>query len=243
VLGEVFLIVNSIDNFLNIFREVDQLNRKTLEILRFILEQDKLISVINLNLDRVSDSRKMNDIFARLEIDRSDELQEVLDLDPGVKLGELGQDLEDDDGLELGGELREGFTDFLEERVRIVGKVNNISRVFNKEEEFLDFIGAEFKDVVSEDVREQFALGLDGSLRADQVDNVLSGFFRKGGFVGGRRDTEDRKHKRAGLLTEFVSSDLLISGLEDGIVREVNVGMIVIEFGLPEHLSEVFKVI
>lgn len=62
-------------------------------------------------------------------------------------------------------------------------------------------------------------------------------------FVLKRWDAQDGKNKSAGFLSQVFSLDVLLLGSDEGVVVEISHSMIVVEFGFPEHLGEVFKVV
>mmetsp|Transcript_28201 Transcript_28201/g.24999 ORF Transcript_28201/g.24999 Transcript_28201/m.24999 type:complete len:264 (-) Transcript_28201:826-1617(-) len=98
----IFDIIDLVDDLLDFVREVGKSHREVLEVLSSVLEEEELVSVVNLDVDILINSALVDDGFAVGESEVSNELLEALNLDSGVELGELIEDSEDDDVLELG---------------------------------------------------------------------------------------------------------------------------------------------
>ena len=87
LLALLFLVLDAVDDFLEVFREVHETKTEALHILDVVLENQESSLVVDSDLDEVREAGQVDNVFTVGVVQGSQETDEVVDLDLGVELG------------------------------------------------------------------------------------------------------------------------------------------------------------
>jgi len=219
-----------VHNFLEVFREVDELKTDVSHVLNVVLEDQKSSLVVNSDSNGIRAAGFVDDVFAESEVQRSQESGEVIDLDLGVELRKEGQELVDNDGLKGKVESFVLILDVSEEGFGVSGQADDVLAFFDQEVSFSDLFGAQVQDVMLLDVGDEVLLGEEVDFGTQKRSSAGLGVFSLSVFVKKRGNAEDGKDESVGLVGDFFSSHGSHSALEEDVMVEVRDGAVKVEF-------------